>query len=83
MTQNKVYKINSLEDIKDLEDKLNYGDVLIWKNYNSKEKIFTVKGTTYYKIRKDAEAKRKSGDRVWYIKGLGYYIVKPKKGGFF
>lgn len=81
MADNKVHNIYSKEDLEDLEDDLNYGDVLIWKKYNSNEKTFTFKGVTYYKTRKEPEEKRRPGDRIYYTKGFGYYIVKAK--GYF
>lgn len=33
----------------------------------------------YYRTRKEAEAKRRKGERIYYTPGKGFYIVRPKK----
>ena len=35
--------------------------------------------TTYYRTRREAEAVRRKGDRIYYEPGMGYYIRRPKK----
>ena len=37
-----------------------------------------IQGRTYYTTQKEVEEVRRKGDRVYYAKGLGYYIVRPK-----
>jgi len=40
------------------------------------------RGKTYYTTKKEVEVAKRKGDRVYYAKGLGYYIVRPQKRGF-
>ena len=37
---------------------------------------------TYYETRKECERYRKSGQRIYFTKGLGYYIIKPNENIF-
>lgn len=32
----------------------------------------------YYKTRREAEDNRNKGERIYYLPGHGYYIVRPK-----
>ena len=40
---------------------------------------FVYAGRRYYTTRREAEAKRRKGERIYYAEGLGYYIVRPKQ----
>lgn len=39
-------------------------------------------GITYYSTKKEAEKRRRKGERIYFAPGLGYYIVRPKKRSF-
>lgn len=39
-------------------------------------------GRTVYEDRKDAEERTRTGDSIYFVGGLGYYIVRKKKTGF-
>jgi len=36
-------------------------------------------GQYYYSTMADADRHRRSGERVYFAPGLGYYIVRPRK----
>jgi len=40
------------------------------------------KGVVYYKTREEAEKMRIKGDRIYYVREKGYYIVRRKRRGF-
>lgn len=45
--------------------------------------IFTNGGKTYYTTRREAEAVRRKGDRIYYDAYLkAYYIIRPTKRNF-
>ena len=41
------------------------------------------RGKIYYTTKIEVEKARRKGDRVYYAKGIGYYIVRPQKRGWF
>ena len=41
--------------------------------------IRVIRGRTYYTQRVEAEDVRRKGDRIYFLPGLGYYIVRPHK----
>jgi len=41
------------------------------------------RGKTYYTTEKEVERVKKKEDRVYYVKGLGYYIVRPNIRSWF
>jgi len=41
-----------------------------------------IRGKVFYTTRAEAERVRRKGDRIYHVAGVGYYIVRPKKGGF-
>ena len=40
-------------------------------------------GKTFYKTKREVEKVRRKGDRVYYVKGIGYYIVRPQSRSWF
>jgi len=42
-----------------------------------------VRGKTFYTTKREAESARRKGDRIYFVAGVGYYIVRPKKRGWF
>ena len=53
------------------------GQIGIWAPRGSKkEEVMPKANTVYYNTRKDAEAVRRKGDRIYYSSTKGYYIVK-------
>ena len=40
------------------------------------------RGKKYYSSKAAAERNRRKGDRIYFAPGLGYYIVRPQKRGF-
>lgn len=49
------------------------------KDRVSSKKYRIINGRKYYYNRSDAERARKSGQRIYHTKELGYFIVTPKK----
>jgi len=41
-----------------------------------------LRGKVYYTTKEEVESMKKKGDRIYYVGDLGYYIVRPKKRGF-
>lgn len=52
-----------------------------YKSSNHKDDDYSQMARTYYKTWAEANSKRRKGDRIYYTpgRGLGYYIVRPKK----
>ena len=42
-----------------------------------------MRGKTFYTTKNEVEKVKRKGDRVYYVAGVGYYIVRPKKSGWF
>lgn len=42
----------------------------------------THRGKIYYTTREEAEATRRKGDRLYYAKNKGYYLVRTNNRGF-
>ena len=40
------------------------------------------KGVRYYRIYSEVEGDRKKGERIYYARKKGYYIVRPQKRSF-
>lgn len=35
-----------------------------------------IRGKTFYTTKKEVEEARRKGDRIYYVAGVGYYIVR-------
>ncbi len=43
---------------------------------------FNYKGRRYYTTRREAEQRRRKGERIYFARGLGYYIVRPQSNSW-
>ena len=44
--------------------------------------IISNRGMIYYRTKEAVEKVKRKNDRVYYVAGLGYYIVRPPKRGW-